>query len=62
MNIAESGVSTQLASQRVNFAQSQIKQSAESEKDVANLLTEAAQEGSQADPTNGRGQNINISV
>lgn len=62
MNIAESGVSTQLASQRVNFVQGQIKQNAETEKNVANVLEQAVQEGSQAAAANGRGQNLNISV
>ena len=48
MNIAASGVATQLASQKVAFAQTQIKQNAESERQVANILTQAADAGSKA--------------
>lgn len=48
MDISASAAATQLATQRVSFAQSQIKQNAQAERQVADILTQAAEAGAQA--------------
>lgn len=48
MDIATSGIATQLASQKIAFTQSQIKQNAQAERQVADILTQAAEAGSSA--------------
>ena len=48
MDIATSGIATQLASQKIAFTQSQIKQNAQAERQVADILTQAAEAGSNA--------------
>ena len=61
MDIASSGVATQLASQKIAFTQGQIKQNAQKDAQIANILTQAVETGKQATAT-GRGGNIDITV
>lgn len=48
MNVAASGVSTQVAQTRIAMTQSMIKQNAQAERQVANILTQAAEAGQKA--------------
>lgn len=62
MSIEAAGVATQLASQKIAFTQSQIKQNVQQERQVADILTQAADSAQQAATSNGRGGNVNIVV
>lgn len=45
MDIAAAGVATQIATQKTAFAVSQIKQNAQAERQVADILVQAAEAG-----------------
>jgi hypothetical protein len=50
-----------MASQKIAFTQGQIKQNAQKDAQIANILTQAVETGKQA-ATSGRGGNIDITV
>ena len=62
MNIASSGVATQIATQKTQFVQSQIKQNAQTEGQIADVISQAAENGAKAANSSGRGGNIDITV
>lgn len=61
MNIASSAVATQMAMQKTAFAQGQIKQTAQNEQQMANILEQAVESGKAA-ASGGRGQSVDISA
>lgn len=58
MDISAAGAATQIATQRIQFAQGQIKQNAQTDAQIADLLTQAVAEGQQAAEEKPAGVNI----
>lgn len=48
MSVAASGVAVQVAQTRITMAQNMIKSNAQAERQVADILTQAAEAGAQA--------------
>lgn len=59
MSIETSGTAAQIATGRTNFALNSIKQNADNAADIANILTQAVDNGN---VTATRGNNLNITV
>ena len=59
MSIETSSAALQVATSRTNFAVSALKQNAQSQADIATLLTQSAEAGN---VTATRGNNLNIVV